>query len=196
MRHPGNSRFVTASIALLIVYAITLPARAQETPIEIRGGVQPDGNYKWTVRNNARSPIVAIEFPHYHADLFTTPPGWTQECTFLVNVGVDDKPGVCIARAGETPGIPRGRSADFFMRISRMGALNGSAIVKVTLADGSVIDVPNVAVPRPNTAGETYSSTIGLGAVFIVILAITAARRRRRRAATPATETSADAPHD
>ena len=47
----------------------------------IEGGVRPSNRqyYDWKVTNHHTSPIIYIEFPHYHADTFGAPAGWTQE---------------------------------------------------------------------------------------------------------------------
>ncbi|NLE59271.1 MAG: hypothetical protein GX616_12995, partial [Planctomycetes bacterium] len=110
----------------LVLFAATLAtslsagsAQSQEKLAEITGGVdETRQNYYWTVVNNYSSPIVHVEFPHHRADRFQIIPstGWEQECTYLVNVGVPDKPGVCIAKAkAPNPGIPPGARHDFSM---------------------------------------------------------------------------------
>ena len=57
--------------------------------VTIVGGADATGHrYTWTVTNEDTSPIVYVEFPHYRANLFFSPHGWsTDESTFLVNVG-------------------------------------------------------------------------------------------------------------
>jgi len=159
-------------------------ASAQEQPLAtVEGGADVTGhNYTWTVTNQHSSPIVAVEIPHYRADLFFGPDGWsTAESTYLVNVGVKDRPGVCKAQApSKTAGIPRGRSAQFKARINARGAKRGRAEVVVEYADGTRVTVANVEVPRAETLGEKHTLKIGFGVMFALFLGAQAIRHRKR----------------
>jgi hypothetical protein len=149
--------------------------------VTIEGGPDASGdNYAWTVTNAYTSPIVYVEFPHYHATLFFAPDGWTTQSTFLVNVGVEDSPGVCAATAAtEARGISPGRSGTFRMRIHQGGTRQGTGTVRVRFADGREISVPGVRLAVPEALSDRFGPLIGLGVVFLLLLVIQAVRRKR-----------------
>lgn len=159
------------------------PAFPDASVVTIEGGPDNSGdNYSWTITNGHTSPIVYVEFPHYHATLFFAPDGWSTESTFLVNVHVKDSAGVCTARVKEgSTGIPPGRSGTFRMRIHQAGTRQGVETVLVRFADGSEIRVPGVQLAVPEAVSDRFGSLIGLGAIFLILLAIHAGRRARAR---------------
>ncbi|MBI5863889.1 MAG: hypothetical protein HZB38_05170 [Planctomycetes bacterium] len=172
--------------AAVCAAAIPLRAWAGDERVRISGG--PDGsgqNYQWTVQNLTTSPIVWIEFPHYHADQFTPPPGWTQDCTFIQVAGSEDRPGVCRAEA-PSPGegiAPSGQAA-FAMRLSRVSAPKGRGTVSIRFADGSTTTVQNVLVPISPSALDRYLIPAVMGLLFLLAFWIHA--RKRRRSGEPA----------
>ncbi|MCH8991974.1 MAG: hypothetical protein IIA44_09540 [Acidobacteria bacterium] len=130
-------------------------------------------------------PIVFVEFPHYHGSLFFAPEGWNTECTFLVNVGVRDSPGVCTAFVDSAAvGIAPGRSARFNMRIDAAGAIRAGGEVFIRFADGTEAVVAGVELPQAETTGEKYVPLIGLGVMLLVVV-IVQKRRTRSRAVKP-----------
>ncbi len=158
-------------------------AAATDSPkVTITGGADTSGyNYTWTVTNEHTSPIVHIEFPHYHGSLFFAPNDWSSQCTFLVNVGVEDRPEVCKARAASlSAGIARGKSENFRMRVTRDGTTRGQGTVRVRFEDGTELAVPAVELPQREPAGDKYVPLIGLAAIFIVWVAVRARSRARR----------------
>ena len=159
------------------------PASPDASDVSIEGGPDNSGdNYSWTITNAHTSPIVYVEFPHYHATLFFAPDGWSTESTFLVNVHVKDSPGVCTARVNEgSTGIPQGRSGTFRMRIHKEGTRQGVETVLVRFADGSEIHVPGVQLAVPEAVSDRFGPLIGLGAIFLLLLAIQAGRRTKAR---------------
>jgi hypothetical protein len=173
---PARPGFVCASVILAAtgVYA-------QQPLASIDGRVEPSGEYVWKVTNNHTSPIVRIEIPHYRADMFMGPDGWsTGESTFLVNIGTPDKPGTLIAQAGgPNSGISRGRSAEFTARLAKGGALRSTGAAMVHFADQRSYRVDGVPISCPEPSGSQYAVSIGFGA--IIVLLILHARRRRRR---------------
>jgi hypothetical protein len=186
----GKARPVRASffrrVAITgIMLVATTAARAEMATIEGRADTSGH-NYEWVVTNDSASPIVSIEFPHYHADLFSVPPGWQSKTTFLVNVGVPDEPGVCIATAQPpNPGIVRGGSARFGMRITAKGAPVGKGAVKVRFADGREVLVTGVELPEPPASSFKFLPVV-VGAIILVLwVVIRTLRERRRRASEP-----------
>lgn len=159
-------------------------ARGSGPEVSIAGGPDATGqNYEWTLSNEGRSTILEVRIPHYRAALFVGPPGWTTDAsTFLVNVGVADRRGECIARApSERDGIAPGKSAVFRMQLAAAGAVRGIGGVHVRLADGREIQISGVAVPVPESMGDKYVSLIGLGGIFGVLILLQRLRRTRRR---------------
>ncbi|UCC29594.1 MAG: hypothetical protein JSU86_15490 [Phycisphaerales bacterium] len=156
---------------------------AEEPKVTIVGGADASGhNYSWTVTNEYTSPIVYLEFPHYHADLFFAPESWSTETTALVNVGSKDKPGVCIARA-ESPavGILPGRALNFGMRVAPLPTRRGQGTVLVRFADGTESGIAGVGLPQPGSAWDEYASLIGLGTIFLLWIIFRARRWAKTR---------------
>jgi hypothetical protein len=123
--------------------------------------------------------------------LFFAPDGWSQDCTGLVNVGYDGKPGSCISvvDAG-ADGIPRGGSAEFHMRIAPIHTLHGTGTVSVWLADGRHGIVSGVALPVPESVSDKYLSLIALGVMFSVFVVVQTVRRSRKRGSEAAPVTT------
>lgn len=151
--------------------------------VTITGGADASGAvYTWTVTSDHPSPAVFVEFPHYHAVLFFAPPRWTTDSTYLVNIGVEDRPGVCRASAdGSGSGIVRGTSAEFRMQVSSDGTQRGRGNVRVRFADGIEVEVPGVEVPVRIGRADRYMPLIGLGAIAALAVLARALRGRKRR---------------
>ncbi len=152
---------------------------AEESKVVITGGVDETDNYRWVVMNHYSSPIVFIEFPHYRADMFTDPTGWQQECTYLVNVGVPDKPGICRAWV-DSPrfGIQPKHSAEFRMRISGSDVrLQGKGDVLIRFADETSVIVEDVPLSTLPSALSQYTNLIALGIVFGLVIVFKTRRR-------------------
>ncbi len=159
-------------------------ARADDgRPVTVAGGADASGHvYAWTVTNRHTSPITRVEFPHYRATLFFAPTGWSTDCTFLVNVGVEDSPGACVASApAPTDGIQPGRSAEFRMQCSARGASRGIGVITVRFADDTRREVAGVELPRPEGVGDKYVPLIGLAAIAGIFALIAAIRNRRAK---------------
>lgn len=171
---------VGAAVAALAFVGSPARVVAREARASISGGADASGvTYRWTVTHEHTSPIVYVEFPHYHASLFFAPAGWTQRSTFLVNVGVADRPGVCTARAESAfSGIVRGRSGDFGMQVTAAGTRRGRGNVIVRFADGTESVVADVELPVPETVGSKYLPLVGLSVIAIVALGVRALRQR------------------
>ena len=156
--------------------------------MSVSGGADESGHrYAWTVTNETDRAIVELRFPHYRATLFFAPDGWTtDQSTNIVNVGVPDRPGVCVARAS-TPGrrIQPRHSATFTMQTAD-GAKRRAGTVTVRFVDGAELSVGGVELPHREGLGERYVSLIGLGAIFAAWML---ARSLRRGSAAPAPAT-------
>ncbi|HRR84888.1 MAG TPA: hypothetical protein P5316_07745 [Phycisphaerae bacterium] len=160
-------------------------AQSADQLVEIRGGAdETRQNYEWTVINKHSLAIVEVEFPHYHADLFQIipPAGWEQECTYLVNVGVPDRPGVCIARRKPpNPGIPPGGQHLFAMRLTAKGALVGKGKVTIKFADDRTVIVPGVTLPVPPPPSFKLLPLLGAAIIFGLWVLVRTVRERRRK---------------
>ena len=110
-RRTSRSALPRIASPLLLSVALVAPRTAAQQPkVTISGGADTSGqNYRWTVTNHYGSPVVYIQFPHYHADTFFAPDGWEKECTNLIRVGARNAPGTCTARA-DSPEKIFGRS--------------------------------------------------------------------------------------
>jgi hypothetical protein len=171
-----------------LVMAFAFPARGEEgrgsLPVQVEGGPDASGHlYTWTVTNRGSSAITAVEFPAWNADLFQPPPGWSAD------LGDADRDGALKARPGwflafaDTPydGIVPGGSDTFSMRIRPRGARRGAGTVIIHFADGTQVEVPGVMVPMAESLGDKYVSLVGLGAIFVIAVAIQAIRSRHKR---------------
>jgi len=152
--------------------------------VTITGGADVTGqNYRWIVQHDYSSPIVSIEFPHYMADWFGTPDGWTQELTAFL--GQNGKSGVCRAESDE--GLPAGVRGIFDLRVGPRGTPRGEGNVVVRFADGTQESV-RAEVPVQESFLAQHIALIGLGVVFGLLLLIHWLRKRGEEPATPADE--------
>lgn len=179
-----------ASVLLLLGVSTASARASEDSPVAVVGGADASGQlYTWTVTNRHTSKVVRVEFPHYRAVLFFAPERWSTDCTFLVNVGVEDSPGVCVAAAPtEAEGIPPGRSAEFRMQCSAAGARRGAGTVSVRFADETRSEVSGVELPCPEGVGDKYVPLIGLGAIAVILTFVSLVRRlvARRSEVSPA----------
>lgn len=168
----------------LIAAIITGPVFAEGGRVVIAGGADQSGHqYSWTVTNQHDGPIVRIAFPHFRADLFFAPEGWsTDKSTYIANVGVPDQPGVCVAEVGShSAGIKEGGSETFRMQISARGAQRGRGPVTVTFADGTQTRVAGVELPQRPQVSERFITLIALTAAIAVWLGVRAMRGKKVR---------------
>lgn len=178
-------RTTLAALGLLLLCA---PASGEEQLATITGGQQDDGSYRWVVTNQSSTPIVSLEFPHYQADMFYAPPGWKSKSTFLVNVGVPDRPGTCRTWVDSpAEGIPRRGNVSLGMRVRQLEAGKGVGVVKVGFADGTMIDINDVEVPTTPGLIERFG-VLFVFAIFFGLVVLIAARRRRKAAAAQSFE--------
>lgn len=187
-RLPRVGLLCAVALTVTVLAGTRAAAQPAGSPITVEGSADESGHvYTWQITNGDASPVVAVTFPHYHADLFTPPRGWTSESTYLVNVGVPDRPGTCTARVEEpTAGITRGGTASFGMRIAAKGARRGRGTIQVRFADGRELEVAGVELPQPEPVGEKYMPVIGLLAVVVVAVGWGALKRRRKSPPTTA----------
>ena len=169
---------------MLAVALSAASVHAENARVTIEGGVDDTlHGYKWTITNHHTSPIVYVEFPHYGADLFSTPlHGWKQKTTNLVGTTRPaEEKNVCIAEAEpDGPGIPRGGAQVFEMRIAPAGAPSGQGTVTIRFRDGTETVVTNVEVPvAPPTSRNL--SLVGAALIFGGYVLFRALRDRRRR---------------
>ncbi len=176
-----NIRSALALVGLIVGGVAT--SHADEPIVTIEGGMQDTDDYSWEITNHGDKPIVYVEFPHFHADLFTPPRGWEIECTFLVNVGVPEKPGICTATATDpADGIQPGRTARFDMRIAKLETYRGEGEAKLRFSDGTETIVGGVELPRGLTLAERSGPALGF-AVVVLIMILVGTRARKKRAA-------------
>lgn len=151
--------------------------------VSVEGGSSEDGHsYTWTVRNSAAQAITYIEFPHYHGDLPVEVRGWKLEMTEQVGVGGDGRVGKLMYTA-EVPhqGLAPGRAETFGLRVSPAGAVEKAAVVRVRFADGTESQIAGVLCPMPESWLSRNAPLMGLGACFVLFIAIARSRRRRGR---------------
>jgi hypothetical protein len=167
-------------------------AAAAEEHIDIEGGADKTGhNYAWTVTNNTTLRVTRVEFPHHQATLFFAPDGWHIDCTYLVNVGVPTKPGLCTAWVdAPNDGIPPYRSAEFAMQVATGRSVRGTGDVVVHTSDGREHVVAGVELPGTEPFSDKYVSLIGLGGVLLIAIAVHWVRTRRKAAASDRRGTS------
>lgn len=168
------------SVMCILISVAAADGAAQK--VSVVGGADPTGHqYVWTVTNHYTSPIVRIEFAHFRGGLFLAPDGWsTDETTNLVNVGVQDQTGICVAQARNPDnGVAPGESIELSLRVPGR-ARRGSGQFRVRFADGTTVMVAGVELPQAPSASDTYVSLIGLAVIFGSWLAFQAVRRRRR----------------
>jgi hypothetical protein len=191
---PGVRPF--SALGALVVVVAALPfAAADEPKVTIKGGQTDNPQFfSWTVTNRHSSPIVFIEFPHYHADTFIAPAGWAQDWKNRAMVGGgEDAPGwVRTSVSDPAEGIPTGGSAKFEMRLARTGALPRPGTVTVRFADGTEVMVANVEVPTAQSFLERNAMLIGLAAIFVIALLVHLRRRRTRRLVASSVSSSTD----
>jgi len=175
----------TGSLVLIVCTGTLAASSAQDQGdlVVIEGGPDHSGHvYTWTVTNQHDSPIVEIEFPHFRADLFTAPEGWRQETTFLVNIGVAEKEGVCKAIApSPAGGIAPGQSSAFSMRVAAKGAQRGFATVTVRFADDTTKLIENVPLPQREAVLTRFMGLLGLGGVLVIVILVRSLRRGRNK---------------
>lgn len=169
-------------------------AGADPPKLTIEGGVRP-GNpqfYDWKVTNHHSSPIVYLEFPHYHGDTFHAPEGWAQQWENRSMLGGKDAPGWVRASVDDPGnGISPGGSIEFEMRLARGGALPRPGKVTVRFADGAELIVADVEVPSAHSFLEQNVMLFSLAIIFGIALVIHFRRRRKLMAAgTPAPPTT------
>jgi hypothetical protein len=180
---PAGSALVQA----FMIVGLTTPfVAAQPAKVVVAGGADPSGqNYEWTITNHHPSPLVFIEFSHFHADTFTAPAGWKKEITNPSIAGADEsKGGLCRATA-ESPssGISTGGSAAFGLRLARIGAPKGRGTMTVRFADGVSFAVTGVSLPVPPSSWERIGTVLLLGGAFVAFL-IFRIRKRPKSSAT------------
>lgn len=194
VRHASLRRLLVLSV----VGGVLPTATADEPLVTITGGTDPHNAqfYKWSITNKHTSPVVFIEFPHYHADTFTPPFDWAQEWKNRAMVGGKDAPG-WVRTSVETPtqGIQPGATASFEMRLARAGADARPGKVAVRFADGTKTVIAGVLLPSAKPLLERNAMAIGLATIFVIAVLVHLRRRRKRlpaAASSPTTASGAD----
>jgi hypothetical protein len=170
----------------LLAPAVGGAATDGDGKVTVEGGPDESGHtYEFTVTNNHDSPIVMVEFPHFRADIFAPPPGWSTEgTTNAMGHGNINAKGVCMATASlEVGGVPPRGKALFSIRVRPKGAWRGSDTVTVTFADGTVAKVPGVPLPQPEPAAAKGTRLIGFAVLGVLFLIAVAARRKKQQSA-------------
>jgi len=171
-------------------------AGAAAPPVTITGGVDRSNSqfYRWNITNNHTSPIVFIDFPHYHADTFTSPPGWNQEWENRSMAGSKDAPGwVQTSVEATAQGVQPGATAEFEMRLARAGADPRPGRVAVRFADGTETTIGGVILPTAKPFLERNVMAIGLGTIFVIAVLIHLRHRRQPSPAAPSPSVENDA---
>ncbi len=183
MRAYRTTPKVAGVIAVLLLMALPLRGQtATESPppntlVTITGGPDATGhNYTWTITNHHAAAITAIAFPHYRADTFTPPEGWTGDITNFRGRGATE--GLCSGKA-EAPGaaIAPGGSAEFYLRVAPKGAKRGTRAARVSFEDGREVLV-QVETPVREPFLERNMTLVGLGVMFAIFLLVARLRRK------------------
>ncbi len=164
--------------------AIAHGASDAEPVAMIRGGADVTGQvYTWVVKNQHTAPLDYIAFPHYRGGAFVAPDGWdTSESTFLVGVGVEDRPGVCVARAASvSAGLASGRSAAFRLQLAAGGTRRTLGEVTLRFVDGTTAVISGVELPHKEAVWDQFVTLIGLGVIFAGWLGFRVVRSRGQR---------------
>jgi len=181
---------------LALVLATPAAVAGPESKVRIEGGFDPESHsYRWTVHNQAASPIVFAAFPQQQADLFTGPPGWEVKGREGEEALRNSSGALMFSAQAPTgaPGIAPGRSGEFEMRIKpKKSPTRGRGEVWVRFADGSETWIGGVEVPLPPTASSKYLRLIALAILFAAFVAGRTLWNRRRRSGAVAPR--ADAP--
>lgn len=172
------------SWALLIAMIAGSHAPAADPAVTITGGPDESAhNYAWTIQNDHNRPIVYVQFPHFRADLFNPPDGWTG--AIIQPTGQASATGKCTAVVNDqSRGIHPGSSAVFAMRIGpyagNYGARPGEGDVLIRFADGTETTVRAMVPSRESFLGR-HLSLFAFCSIVIVALLVRAARKRRTR---------------
>jgi len=163
--------------------SLTASIAAAQTPkVTITGGVDDLRiNYTWQVTNHHTSRIIYVEFPHFMAETFTPPKGWSwDESTNMPKANVSPKPGLCIGRVKSTiGGIAPSMTATFAMRVQTPTVKRRPGNVLVRFADGTEVTVTGVELPHRESKFEKYSTPIGIAALGILWLIVRTIRKRK-----------------
>ena len=178
---PGTRRLPTSRWILFLVVCVVHTAGSAASGSEratLSGGADASGqNYTWTITNHSDSTIVRVEFPHFMADLATSPMGWKTELTNPLGAG--GLPGLYVAEVGDgIAGIARRGSAEFRLKVGPSGTPRGQGTVLIHFANGTQIALA-AEVPVKPTLGDQHISLIGLSAIFVVFLIIRIVKGRR-----------------
>lgn len=190
---PGASKF----IFLVATSWLALAASASATEVdgvEVVGVDQVDSSdFTWVVTNHDASPIVMVQMPQAFGLIPKSPDGWTEEA-MIKSYDPDAKhePGVVRFRAdARSRAIHTGRSLEFRLTMRPLEKYVGKGTVIVMLADGTTIQVPNVACPAEEPWMREYFPGVGMAGLFVVIVLFRWRAGRRKRAAADSDATQA-----
>ncbi len=196
MQMDSRIRPVTAPVAGLrtakvagLVFLVLPGAELCAQGVEIRGGRDPENDhfYRYVVINRDTSPVVAVDFPHFRADLFVPPDKWALEVT--ERNALEWRSGRCIATApSSTEAIAPGRQSEFTLRIGPRGARVGTGTAVVTLVDGRTFRI-RVECSVGESFLERYAALVGMILALGVFFLLRFWRLRRKRAASEAPAT-------
>ena len=170
-----TTRMFRWAILFSLLHACTATA---EPKVTVTGGADPTAhNYTWTITHKHSAKLISVEIPHYRADIFTAPEGWSTE--IINRQSLDFKPGECIAQALDSSrGLSRGQSAVFAMRAA--DSLRSEGLILLHFADGTETSVSAEIPTKPSAAGQ-WAIPASMGSMFAIIIAVRAGRARRRR---------------
>lgn len=181
---------------LILAGAGAALASQPDGAVRIEGGTADSSgqNYAWKIQNGTSKPIVFVRFPHFWADTFVAPKGWTMNCTNLQQIGSKSIPGICEATAPPDGAIPPGGSAAFEMRLANKSpALRRRGTVGVRFADGTETTVSGVELPTQASFLERNIQGLAMVGIVAIVLAIAVIRKQRaapREAADAAEEST------
>lgn len=181
----GSACFIAAVSLMLPTTSSPLMADEKASSrhgVRIEGGPDVSGqNYFWTVTPPDDTYLDRLVFPHYGANTFDVPDDWDWDCTKLIQVGTVAGPGECVATNKSVLGSPNGEELTFRMGLGPAGASRGTGTVIVSLGNGSIVTVPDVALPTDEPTSERYITLVALAAMFGLLILVQAVRKRKSR---------------
>ena len=167
----------------VILFSLVQAGAATADPkVTVTGGADPTAhNYTWTITHDHTARLIRVEIPHYRADIFNAPEGWSAE--IINRQSLDFKPGKCIAQAVDSShGLGSGQSGRFIMRAA--DSLRGTGAILLRFADGTETSI-TAEIPTKPSSIQQWATPVGLGAIFGLFLLVRAARARRIRNRPP-----------
>jgi hypothetical protein len=169
----GIQRIIRAGFLLCICAA----AGAGPEDIVVEGYRSPEGGrwFIWEITNHGSEPVTYFKAPHAWGYTIDPPPGWKGE------IVRDPRRGTVECRTEDRiDAVRRGHPRAFKLEVK--GDYR-PAPNKVTIgfADGTRIQIPNVACPARYSFLRDHFPAVGLGGMFALFILIRTVRARKKK---------------